>query len=66
MRLNTDMPDLEHVETTPQEQVTRAYVDYLEARVKILERALLEVQHYCAQREARAAHAVATRTLTSL
>lgn len=64
--MKIDMPDLEHVETTPQEQVTRAYVDYLEARVKTLERALLEVQHYCALQEARAAQAVATRTLTGL
>lgn len=63
--------NLEAVETykcplTPQEQVDAAHIDYLAARVRRLELAMLAAQMYAGQGDSRAAYGVLCEALTSL
>ena len=44
MKLSCDFPDLAHVETTPQAELTRCYVEMLEQRVHNLQQCILRAQ----------------------
>lgn len=62
--------DLSNVETymppTPQQLVDIAHVDYLQARVRRLELAMLAAQMYAGQGDSRAAYGILAEALTGL
>lgn len=61
MTIDTFTPEL-----TPQEQVQQAHLEYLQARVRRLERVLLAAQLYCGQGDARTAQAILSQALTGI
>lgn len=61
MEIETWTPDL-----TPQEQVDKAHLEYLQARVRRLESVLLAAQLYCGQGDARTAQAILSQALTGI
>lgn len=70
MRIPISTSDLPEVETflppTPQQLVDIAHVDYLQARVRRLELAMIAAQMYCGQGDSRAAYGILAEALTSL
>ena len=63
--ISTDLPDLEHVQTTPQAQLNLEYQNFLSEQISRQRSIIIEALMWCSLGETARAQATLTQGLTS-